>query len=355
MQAEFGGRVSHTIIAIDVMGGDFGPAVTVPALAQVQKERPQVKFLLFGNAALIEAELTRLPQVAAVSTIFDCEMDVPMDAKPSVALRKGRKVSGMWRAIDAVKQGEAHACVSAGNTGALMAMAKIVLRTLPGIERPAIAAIWPTVKGDSVVLDVGANIGGTAAQYVQFAVMGAAYARTIFGLSKPEIGMLNIGVEEMKGTDEVREAAELLARSEMNFKGFVEGDGIGRGDVDVVVTDGFTGNIALKTAEGTARQLGEYLRQAMGSTLLSRIGYLFARSAFGALRARMDPNAANGGMFLGLNGVVVKSHGGADIAGYANAVAVAVETAEADILGAISADIEKMQELLDDAWVENLD
>ena len=347
--------MSHIIIAIDAMGGDFGPAVTVPALVRVQKERPQVKFLLFGNAAKIEAELAAHKKLADICSIIDCEMDVPMDAKPSAALRQGRKISGMWRAIDAVKQGEAHACVSAGNTGALMAMAKIILRTLPGIERPAIAAIWPTVKGESVVLDVGANIGGTAAQYAQFAVMGAAYARTIFGLSDPEIGMLNIGVEEMKGTDDVKEAAELLARSEMNFKGFVEGDGIGRGDVDVVVTDGFTGNIALKTAEGTARQVGEYLRQAMGSTLLSRLGYLFARSAFGALRARMDPNAANGGMFLGLNGVVVKSHGGADVDGYANAVAVAVETAEADILSAISSDIEKMQELIDDAWVENLD
>ena len=347
--------MSHIIIAIDAMGGDFGPAVTVPALVRVQEERPQVKFLLFGNAAKIEAELASHKKLAAISTVIDCEMDVPMDAKPSAALRQGRKISGMWRAIDAVKQGEAHACVSAGNTGALMAMAKIILRTLPGIERPAIAAIWPTVKGESVVLDVGANIGGTASQYAQFAVMGAAYARTIFGLSNPEIGILNIGVEEMKGTDDVKQAAELLTRSEMNFKGFVEGDGIGRGDVDVVVTDGFTGNIALKTAEGTARQVGEYLRQAMGSTLFSRLGYLFARSAFGALRARMDPNAANGGMFLGLNGVVVKSHGGADVDGYANAVAVAVETAEADILGAISADIEKMQELIDDAWVENLD
>lgn len=347
--------MSKTVIAIDVMGGDFGPSVTIPALQRVQRERPQVAFLLFGNGVRIEEQLAGLPDLREISTIIDCEMDVPMDAKPSLALRKGRKISGMWRAIDAVKQGEAQACVSAGNTGALMAMAKIILRTLPGIERPAIAAIWPTVKGESVVLDVGANIGGTAAQYAQFAVMGAAYARTVFGLSEPEIGMLNIGVEEMKGTDDVKEAAELLARSDLNFTGYVEGDGIGRGDVDVVVTDGFTGNIALKTAEGTARQLGEYLRQAMGSTLLSRIGYFFAMSAFGALRARMDPNAANGGMFLGLNGVVVKSHGGTDLDGFANAVGVAVEAAEADILGTIASDIEKMQVLLDDAWAATLD
>ena len=342
--------MTKTIIAIDAMGGDFGPSVTVRALARTHKERPQAGFLLFGDEAKIRAELDKHAGLAEVCETVHCDMAVAMDAKPSVALRQGRKVSGMWQAIDAVKQGRASACVSAGNTGALMAMAKIILRTLPGIERPAIAAIWPTVRGESVVLDVGANIGSTAAGYAQFAVMGAAYARTVFGLSDPEIGMLNIGVEEMKGTDSVKEAAELLARSELNYKGFVEGDGIGRGDVDVVVTDGFTGNIALKTAEGTARQLGEYLRQAMGSTVLSKIGYLFAVSAFKALRARMDPNSSNGGMFLGLNGVVVKSHGGADADGFATAVEVALEAAEADILGTIAADIEKMQTLLDDAW-----
>ena len=346
--------VTKTIIAIDAMGGDFGPQVTVASLVRVHQERPNVSFLLFGDEGQIQAEMDKHPKLADACRIVHCDMAVPMDAKPSVALRQGRKVSSMWRAIDAVKQGEAQACVSAGNTGALMAMAKIILRTLPGIERPAIGAIWPTIRGESVVLDVGANTTATASQYAQFAVMGAAYARTVFGLSNPEIGLLNIGVEEVKGTDEVKEAAELLAQSDLNFKGFVEGDGIGRGDVDVVVTDGFTGNIALKTAEGTARQMGEYLRQAMGSSLLSKIGYLFAASAFKALRARMDPNAANGGMLLGLTGVVVKSHGGADVDGFANAVEVGVETVEADIIGTIGGDIEKMQSLLDDAWAEKL-
>jgi glycerol-3-phosphate acyltransferase PlsX len=258
----------------------------------------------------------------------------------------------MWRAIDAVKAGEAKACVSAGNTGALMAMAKIILRTLPGIERPAIAGVWPTLKGESVVLDVGATIGGTAAQYGQFAVMGVAYAKTVFGLKNPTIALLNIGVEDVKGTDSVKEAAELLSHSELNFTGFIEGDGIGKGYADVVVTDGFTGNIALKTAEGTARQMGEYLRQAMSSSLMSKIGYLFARGAFAALRARMDPNAANGGMFLGLNGIVVKSHGSADIDGYATAIGVAIDVAEAGMVETIAADIDKMQSLLDDAWAE---
>ena len=255
----------------------------------------------------------------------------------------------MWQAIEAVKSDAAQACISAGNTGALMAMSKVVLRTLPGIERPAIVAVWPTIRGRSVVLDVGATIGGPASQYAQFAVMGAAYGRAIFNIPNPTIGLLNIGVEDVKGTDSVREAADLLARSELNFTGFIEGDGIGRGDADVIVTDGFTGNIALKTAEGTARQIAEYLRQAMGGSVFSRLGYIFARSAFKNLHQRMDPAAANGGMFLGLNGIVVKSHGGADSSGFAAAVALAVDVADSDISQTIAADIEKMQLLLDDA------
>lgn len=347
--------MANTVIAVDVMGGDFGPSVTIAGVARAQGERPHTSFLLYGDAAAINAELKKHKSLAAVSTIIHCDVNVPMDAKPSVALRAGRKTSGMWKAIHAVKEGEAQASVSAGNTGALMAMSKIILRMQPGIERPAIACIWPTMRGESIVLDVGANIGGTAAQYLQFAAMGAAYARTLFGLKKPEIGLLNIGTEEMKGTDEVKRAAEFLERSELNFKGFVEGDGIGRGDVDVVVTDGFTGNIALKTAEGTARQMAEYLRQAMSSSLMTKIGYLFARSGFAALRARMDPNAANGGMFLGLNGVVVKSHGGADVDGFATAVDVAIEAVDADMLGETSRRIEKIQVLLDDVWAESLD
>jgi phosphate acyltransferase len=346
--------VATTVISIDAMGGDHGPSVTIPAMAQALDAYPNVSFLVYGDEAAINNQLSKFKALKKVSTVINCEMSIAMDAKPSIALRQGRKISGMWRAIDAVKAGEAKACVSAGNTGALMAMAKIILRTLPGIERPAIAGVWPTLKGESVVLDVGATIGGTAAQYAQFAVMGVAYAKTVFGLKNPTIALLNIGVEDVKGTDSVKEAAELLSHSELNFTGFIEGDGIGKGYADVVVTDGFTGNIALKTAEGTARQMGEYLRQAMSSSLMSKIGYLFARGAFAALRARMDPNAANGGMFLGLNGIVVKSHGIADIDGYATAIGVAIDVAEAGMVETIAADIDKMQSLLDDAWAEAL-
>jgi glycerol-3-phosphate acyltransferase PlsX len=346
--------LTATIISIDAMGGDHGPEVTVPALALALDAHPNVEFLIYGDQAAIGPYLHKFKKLKAVSTVVHCEMSIAMDAKPSNALRQGRKVSGMWQSIDAVKSDAAHACVSAGNTGALMAMAKIILRTLPGIERPAIACMWPTLRGESVVLDVGANIGGTGSQYSQFAVMGVAYAKTVFGLQNPTVALLNIGVEDVKGTDGVKDAASLLSQSDLNFTGFIEGDGIGQGEADVVVTDGFTGNIALKTAEGTARQIGGYLRQAMSSSWMSKIGYLFSSSAFATLRARMDPNAANGGMFLGLNGIVVKSHGGADIDGFATAVGVAIDVAEANMLETIAHDIEKMQSLLDDAWAGTL-
>jgi glycerol-3-phosphate acyltransferase PlsX len=229
----------------------------------------------------------------------------------------------MWLAIDAVKKGDADMVVSAGNTGALMAMSKFNLKTLPGIERPAIAALWPTLRGESIVLDVGASIGADADHLVDLALMGAATARILFGLQRPTVGLLNIGVEEAKGLEQVREAGRILREenfADIEYKGFVEGDDIGRGKVDVVVTEGFAGNIALKTAEGTARQIGEYLKGAMTRSLSARIGYLFAQSAFRQLRERMDPRRANGGVFLGLNGIVIKSHGGTDAEGFAAAI-----------------------------------
>ena len=249
-----------------------------------------------------------------------------MDAKPSQALRQGRGKSSMWMAIDAVRQGEADVAVSAGNTGALMAMARFILKTLPGIQRPAIAAIWPTLRSESVVLDVGATIGADARQLVEFAVMGEAMARCLFGLEKPTVGLLNIGVEEIKGVEQVKEAARLLRELDLpiDYEGFVEGDDIGKGTVDVVVTEGFTGNIALKAAEGTAKQLASYLKAALSRTLMSRLGAVLAAGAFRALRDRMDPRKHNGGVFLGLNGVVVKSHGGTDALGFATAIDVAL-------------------------------
>jgi glycerol-3-phosphate acyltransferase PlsX len=261
-----------------------------------------------------------------------------MDEKPSQALRSGRWKSSMWMAIQAVRDGEADACVSAGNTGALMAMSKVCLKTMAHIERPAIAAIWPTTRGESVVLDVGATIGADAAHLVDMAVMGAAMARIVFDLPRPTVGLLNVGTEEVKGVEIVREASRMLREQDipgLTYHGFVEGDDLGRGTVDVVVTEGFTGNIALKTAEGTAKQIGEYLRSAMSRTLMARIGYLFARSAFDALRDKMDPRKVNGGVFLGLEGVVVKSHGGTDALGFASAIDMAHDMAQHHLMQTI--------------------
>ncbi len=326
-------------IALDAMGGDFGPSVVVPGAALSLVRHPDSEFLLFGDSALIEAELAKHPALKKVSQVFHTDVAVSMNDKPSQALRRGRKVSSMWLAIDAVKRGAADVALSAGNTGALMAMARFCLRTLPGIDRPAIAAVWPTMRGDSVVLDLGATIGGDAQHLKALAIMGSAMARVLFDLERPTVGLLNIGVEEIKGSEEIRDAAELLRTLDlpnMNFIGFVEGDGIGKGAADVIVTEGFSGNIALKAAEGTARQIAEYLRSAMSRTWRSKIGYLFARGAFKALRDKMDPSKSNGGVFLGLKGIVVKSHGGTDANGFAYAVDVGYDMVKYDLLTKIN-------------------
>jgi len=310
-------------IALDAMGGDHGPAVIVAGADIALSRHPETQFLFFGNTAAVAPLLDARPALKSVSRLVHTDVAVKMADKPSQALRYGRWKSSMWLATDAVKKGEADVAVSGGNTGALMAMSKFNLKTLPGIERPAIAALWPTLRGESIVLDVGATIGADADHLVDMAVMGAATARILFGHERPTVGLLNIGVEEAKGLEEVREAGRILRESnfsDFEYCGFVEGNDIGTGKVDVVVTEGFAGNIALKTAEGTARQIGEYLKGALSRTIAARIGYLFARSAFGELRRRMDPRRANGGVFLGLNGIVIKSHGGADAEGFAAAV-----------------------------------
>jgi glycerol-3-phosphate acyltransferase PlsX len=326
-------------IALDAMGGDIGASVVIPGAAISLTRHPDSEFLLFGDSALIEAELSKHPALKKVSTVFHTTVAVSMNDKPSQALRRGRKVSSMWQAIDAVKKGEADVAVSAGNTGALMAMSRFCLRMLDGIDRPALAAIWPTARGDSVVLDLGATIGGDAHHLKALAVMGSAMASALFDLERPTVGLLNIGVEEMKGGEEIREAAELLRAAnlpQLDFIGFVEGDGIGKGAADVIVTEGFSGNIALKAAEGTARQIAEYLRSAMGRTWRSRIGYLFARNAFQALREKMDPNKSNGAVFLGLKGIVVKSHGGTNSDGFAYAIDVGYDMVSYDLLTKIN-------------------
>src|SRR5882724_10708749 len=280
-------------IALDAMGGDFGPTVVVPGADISLARHPDTEFVLFGDEAVIAPLVGERARLKAAARIVHTDVVVKMDDKPSQALRHGRRNSSMWLAIDAVKKGEADVAVSAGNTGALMAMARFHLHTMPGIDRPAIAGVWPTARGDSVVLDLGASIGGDAHHLVSLAVMGSAMASVLFDRKRPTVGLLNIGAEEVKGGEEIRAASKQLRAMnlpELDYIGFVEGDGIGGGAADVIVSEGFSGNIALKAAEGTARQMADFLRNAMASSLLSRIGYLFARSAFKALRDKLDPN-----------------------------------------------------------------
>ncbi|OLP43195.1 phosphate acyltransferase PlsX [Rhizobium oryziradicis] len=336
-------------ISLDVMGGDFGPEVVIPGAAKALERHPEITFVLFGQRDKCEALLANYPKLKEKSVFHECDVAIGMDEKPSQALRRGRNVSTMWRSIAAVKTGDADVAVSAGNTGALMAMAKFCLRMMPNVERPAIAGIWPTLKGESIVLDIGATIGADAKQLLDFAVMGGAMARALFEIERPTIGLLNVGVEEIKGQEDVREAGRLLREANidsLNYYGFVEGDDLGKGTVDVVVTEGFTGNIALKAAEGTAKQIAAYLRAAMSRSLLSRIGYIFAKGAFDALREKMDPRKVNGGVFLGLNGIVIKSHGGTDAEGFAAAIEVGYDMVRNGLTQKIENDLKLYHALL---------
>lgn len=329
-------------IAIDAMGGDSGPSVMLAGAANAFARRDDLTFILFGDETAIRAELANHPALAGVSEIAHCTDVIAGTDKPSQAIRRA-KTTSMGRAIAAVKEGEAHAAVSGGNTGALMAMAKLALRTMPGIDRPALAALLPTLgDNDVVMLDLGANTEARTDNLVQFAVMGAAYARVAFELERPRVQLLNIGTEELKGTDELRDAAAILRASghlHMRFDGFIEGDKLSRGDVDVIVTDGFSGNIALKSLEGTARFVTDLLRRAFTSSIRSKIGFLISRPATELLRHHLDPNNHNGAVFLGLNGLVVKSHGSANDKGVANAIRVAARMVREDLTRKITEDL----------------
>ena len=321
-----------TVISIDGMGGDHAPEIVVRGTAIARLRYPKARFLLFGDEAVLR------PLVAAEASLADCceirhaPDRVTGDAKPSQAIRAGRN-SSLWKSIEAIKLGDAQAVVSAGNTGALMAMSKLIMRTLPGIDRPAICALLPTQRGETVLLDLGANAVCDARNLVEFAVMGECFARAMLGLEKPIIGLLNIGSEDLKGTDALRDAANTLRNSHLDieFHGFVEGDDITKGTVDVVVTDGFTGNVALKTAEGTAKLFSMFLKNAIKSSILAQIGMLLAKPVIAQVMARTDPRKYNGALFVGLNGVAVKSHGGTDGIGFANAIGVAVDMISRDL------------------------
>jgi len=333
-------RVSRDpTVSIDAMGGDAGPGIVVAALARSAIRHPNVKFLVHGDEAVLKPLFAKRPKLLPRVEIRHSAERVRMEEKPSQALRRGRNTS-MWRAIECVQKKEAEVAISAGNTGALMAMSMYQLGLIDGLDRPAIAALWPTQRGQSVVLDVGANIQCDAQQLVDFAVMGEAFARAILGLERPTVALLNVGSEDQKGGENVRAAARMLrgAKLPMEFCGFVEGDDIAEGTVDVIVTDGFTGNIALKTAEGTAKVVVHFLRTALRRSLLGRIGGFFAAGALATLRRKLDPRASNGGIFLGINAVVVKSHGGTDAMGFASALDMAIDMARADVIPKIAAD-----------------
>ena len=332
-------------IAIDAMGGDVGPAVMIAGAALAYQRRNDLSFLLFGDEAAIRTELSAHDALTGICEIVHCEDVIAAEDKPSQAIRRA-KTTSMGQAIAAVKAGDADAMVSGGNTGALMAMSKLALRTMHGIDRPALAALLPTLgENDLVMLDLGANTECDAQNLVQFAVMGAAYARVVLDLPRPRVQLLNIGTEELKGTDELRDAAAILREAEylgMSFDGFIESDKISRGDVDVVVTDGFSGNIALKSLEGTARFVTDLLRRAFSSSLRSKIGFLISRPATELLRHHLDPNNHNGAVFLGLNGLVVKSHGSATEKGVANAIRVAARMVREELTRKIIEDLDRI-------------
>lgn len=321
------------------MGGDAGPAAIIAGAAIARRRHPKVTFLFHGDEAVLKPLISRRLWLKQRSEIAHASGVIRMEDKPSQAMRSGRDTS-MWHAIEAVAQKRSSAAVSAGNTGALMAMSLFVLKRIEGIVRPAIAVLWPTMRGQTVVLDVGANAECEAEQLVDFAVMGEAFARAVFGIERPTVGLLNIGEEDAKGIEPVKRAAQILRASKLpiEFHGFVEGDDIGAGAADVIVTDGFTGNVALKTAEGTAKLIGHFFRSSLKRSVFGRLGALLAAGPLRHLKKKMDPRSVSGGVFLGVNGIVVKSHGGTDALGFASAIDLAIDLAESDVLARISAD-----------------
>lgn len=335
-------------ISVDAMGGDEAPKSVIDGVAKLASSDPKLRFILHGDTAKLEPLIAQTSLSRDIYTIKHTDEIVRMEDKPSVAVRRGRN-SSMWRALESVRDGDAAAAVSAGNTGALMAMALFCLNRAQGVDRPAIAALWPTA-GDTehcVVLDMGADIRADAADLVTYAVMGTEYARIALGIETPRVGVLNVGIEDTKGRPEEREAAEMLRNlaeksgDSFSFAGFVEANAITKGVADVVVTDGFSGNVALKAAEGTARFISDNLRSALTNSWRGRLAGLFATASLRDFKRRIDPRRVNGGVFLGLNGLVVKSHGSTDATGFAAALSLAARMARADFRRRIALEVEK--------------
>jgi glycerol-3-phosphate acyltransferase PlsX len=332
------------VISIDAMGGDHGPSVVAPAVARVLKQGVSARFLLHGDERALKAAIAKLPALQGHVEIRHTDKVIGADDKPAQAMRRGKGTS-MWNAVESVKSGEAHAGVSAGNTGALMAIARLQLRMAADMDRPALVANWPTLRGRTAVLDVGANISCDARRLVEFAILGAAFHHAVNGSTRPTVGLLNVGSEEEKGHEEVREAARMLREMalDLDYRGFVEGDDIAKGTVDVVVTDGFTGNVALKTGEGLARYFRAALRSTFTAGPFARLGALIASASLRRMAQQFDPSTIGaGGPFLGLNGIVVKSHGGADAKGFATAIRLAADLAASDFIEQIDRNLKTM-------------
>ncbi len=333
----------ETRIALDAMGGDAGAEMVVPAALHTLAREPGLHLVLVGDRALLEELVAKNggPPGDGRLRIHHTSQVVAMDERPSYALRS-KKDSSMRVAIDLVKEGEVQACVSAGNTGALMATARFVLRMLPGVDRPAICTTLPGLKSDTFLLDLGANVDSSSEQLFQFAVMGSILARAVENIPDPRVGLLNVGEEEIKGNDRVKQTAALLAESDLNYIGFVEGDDIYTGDADVIVCDGFVGNVALKSSEGVAQMLTEFARQEFDRNPYTRLAALLARPVLKAVRRRIDPRRYNGASLLGLRGIVVKSHGSADSLSFATAIRVAMLEVEKEVPDTISRELETM-------------
>ena len=326
-------------ISLDVMGGDFGAPVVVPAAVETVNEDPDVELVLVGREDIIREHLADARYDSARLRVHHASEEVGMDELPSKALRN-KKDSSMRVAIDLVKSGEAQACVSAGNTGALMATARFVLKMLPNVDRPAIITALPSLTGQTWVLDLGANVDCTAENLFQFAVMGVEEVAAVEGLERPRVGLLNIGQEEIKGNEQVKQAHELLAASTLNYVGYVEGDGIYTGDADIVVTDGFVGNVALKSSEGVAKMIRKYMRSGFERNLLTRIAGLIALPVLRGISRKIDPRRYNGAGLLGLRGIVIKSHGGADRIAFKNAIQIAKKAVYTDVPNRIARQVE---------------
>ena len=342
------------VISVDAMGGDAGPGVVIAGMAKSAKKNPEIGFILHGPEKQLKKLVARRRILAGRVSFRDATDVVTMDDKPSHVMRHGKSTS-MWSALCSVRDGEAHGAVSCGNTGALMALSMLCLRKLPGVSRPAIAVLWPSrnAQGFNVMLDVGADVRADAQDLLQYALMGASYARNGMNLPRPRIGLLNVGTEEHKGRPELKQAHGLIAQfadqANFDFVGFVEGRDIPGNVADVIVTDGFTGNVAIKTGEGTASLIGELLREAFRYSPLSRLASVLAITSLKRLQKRIDPSRVNGGVFLGLNGTVVKSHGGADATGVSAAIKLAFQLAQSHFAERLAARVASTAALVEDA------